>query len=338
MSGRLEKDNLIEEKIKILIEQKPSIIVSYSKSFGNKTVNTKYVYIKHAINFCDYLKREFNINIGNFNDIKNINYSHITSYMDYIKDYDPYGNKTHKEAGTCAAEFYAVKHFCKYLKRCRYIDYNPCDEFEVPKDKKEKNIISLTPEEIQIVKNNIFNGVGSNKAKAKQAKWKTRDLCMIFLGITTGLRVSAISNIDIDDIDLDNKTLKTIEKGNYTRTIFLSDKMVELIQDWIKDRERIVNEYGGCNNCNALFISSNKQRIGVATIRDILKKYTYNINKHITPHKLRSTAATNLYDATGDIYLVADVLGHHNIQNTKRYAKMSTHRRKFAANTLSKLM
>ena len=68
-------------------------------------------------------------------------------------------------------------------------------------------------------------------------------MCMIFLGITTGLRVSAIANIDIEDIDLDNKTLKTIEKGNYYRTVWLSDKMVELIKDWLKDRQKLIQEW-----------------------------------------------------------------------------------------------
>ena len=70
----------------------------------------------------------------------------------------------------------------------------------------------------------------------------------------------------------------------------------------------------------------------------MLSKYTYNIDKKITPHKLRSTAATNLYEQTGDIYLVADVLGHANIQNTRRYAKVSNGKRIDAANKLSNLI
>jgi integrase/recombinase XerC len=128
----------------------------------------------------------------------------------------------------------------------------------------------------------------------------------------------------------------TIEKGEEERTVFLSDKMMELLKTWLYDREQILRK---CNvDCDALFISSEKQRIGITTIRDMLKKYTYNIDKHITPHKLRSTAATNLYEKTGDIYLVADVLGHHNIQNTRRYAKVSNNKRMIAAKELSNLI
>jgi len=334
MSGRIEKDREIENKINLMLQSQSVIINDYAKSFGNKTTNTKKTYIHHVINFCTYLNNNSNIDVNNFNDVKRINYSHIVSYMNYIQHYSPNGDYISKEASSCAAEYYAIKHFCKYLKLCKYIDYNPCDEVEIPKDKKVHEITSLSPSEIKIIKNNIQRGVGTSKARAKQEKWKNRDLCIILLGITTGLRISAISNIDIDDIDFNNKTLKTIEKGNYERTIFLSDKMIELIKDWIADREKLLKN----NNCNALFISAKQNRINTTTVRDMLKKYTYNIDKHITPHKLRSTAATNLYDVTGDIYLVADVLGHHNIQNTRRYAKVSNTRREFAANTLSKLM
>jgi integrase/recombinase XerC len=334
MSGRIEKDNLIEKKIKLKIQNESKILSGYSQSFGNKTSNTKKVYIGHVINFCRYLKNECNIDVDNKHNIKDLNYYHITSYMNYISTYTPNGKHINKEAGTCATEFYAIKHFCKYLKLCRYIDFNPCDEVEVPKDKKIHKIVSLSSEEIAIIKNNIKCGVGNNRSKGKQKNWKNRDLCIVSLGVTTGLRVSAISNIDISDINFEEKTLKTIEKGGYERIIYLSDKLLEIINNWIQDRESLLND----DYCNALFISARKQRISINAISNIIKKYTYNIDKKITPHKLRSTAATNLYDATGDIYLVADVLGHHNIQNTKRYAAVSNSRKQYAADTLSKLI
>lgn len=334
MSGRFDKDERIEYKLQNLINEQSLIIKGYSKSFSNKTFATKNVYINHVINFCNYLNANYSIDTNNIEDVKNINYSHIVAYMDYTKNHTPNGTYINKEAVSCAAEFYAIKHFCKYLKLCRYIDYNPCDEMEVPKDKKVHDIVSLSVEEINLIKKNIRRGVGSSRARARQEKWKNRDLCIVLLGITTGLRVSAITNIDIEDIDFEAKTIKTIEKGNYERYVFLSDKVIEIIKMWMKDREKLLKN----DACNALFISAKQQRIGVTTIRDMLNKYTYNIDKKITPHKLRSTAATNLYDATGDIYLVADVLGHHNIQNTKRYARISNSRREYAAQTLSKLV
>ena len=185
MSGRFDKDKKIEYKLQNLINGQSLVIKGYSKSFGNKTFATKNVYINHVINFCNYLKTNFNIDMNNIDDITNINYSHITAYMDYTKYHTPNGDYIDKEAGACAAEFYAIKHFCKYLKLCRYINYNPCDEIEVPKDKKVHDIISLSKSEINLIKKNISKGVGTSRARAKQEKWKNRDLCIVLLGITT---------------------------------------------------------------------------------------------------------------------------------------------------------
>lgn len=333
MSGRIEKEQLIENKLIALTQKQPQIIVDYLKSFGNKTAQTKQFYLTRVIKFCNYLKK-YGIDISNCQDIKNINYSHIVSYVDNIKICNVNGVKRKKEETTCATEFYAIKHFCKYLKLCRYLEYDPCEGVEVPKDKKIHDVVSLSQEEINIIKNNIEQGVGSARAIGKQFKWKNRDLCIISLGITTGLRVSAIANLDVSDIDFQNKTLKTIEKGNYERTIYLSDKIIQIINNWLTDRSVLLGDY----TSNALFISVKKQRMSTNTIRAMLKKYTYNINKKITPHKLRSTAATNLYEKTEDIYLVADVLGHHNIQNTKRYAAVSNSRKQYAVDTLSNLI
>lgn len=334
MSGRLEKDLNIENKIKNIIVKQPKIIDAYAKSFNNKTANTKKTYIEKTINFCLYLQKEFEIDFNDTNSVKNLNYSHIISYIDFIKNHSPNGDYNYKEEGSSAVDVFAIKHFCKYLKLCRYIDYNPCDEIEIPKDKKEHKVVFLTPEEITKIKNNIYNGVGSDRAKLKQKAWRNRDLCIVFLAITTGLRVSAITNIDISDINFEEKFIVTIEKGGIERRVYLSDKMINIIKEWMNDR---VNLLSG-KKCDALFISAERNRIGVNTIRDMLKKYTYNINKKITPHKLRSTTATNVYEESGDIYLTAEMLGHKNIQNTRRYAQVSIEKRIQAVNQLSDLI
>lgn len=334
MSGRLEHDKKIEEKIKLKLIDQPQLIRDYANSFGNKTASTKKIYINYVIDFVEFLKREYDLDITVIKNVKKLNYSHINTYMNYIKNHMPDGTVVEKTAGTCAMEFYSIKHFCKYLYRCRYIRYNPCEDVEVPKDNTLHEIVSLTPEEIQKIKDNIANGVGTSRSQAYMKKWKSRDLCIILLGISTGLRVTAIANVDIKDIDFDEKMLHTIEKGNVERVVCLSDKMIDIIKLWMVDREKIL----GDTQCDALFISWYRERIGGSTIRDILNRYTYNINKNITPHKLRSTAATNLYEKTGDIYLVADVLGHRNLKNTMRYAKVSNDKRKYAAEKLSDLI
>ena len=217
---------------------------------------------------------------------------------------------------------------------CHIITYNPCDNIDVPKSKKEHQIVSMNTDEIDIMKQNILNNVCDYSTQKNRSKWNNRDMCLISLGISTGMRVSAIANIDVSDIDFENHTIRTIEKGEIEKDIYISDKLIDLINIWMIDRSKILGDV----ECDALFISNHKSRIGVTTIREMISKYSKNIDKHITPHKLRSTCATNLYEQTGDIYLVADVLGHHNIQNTKRYAKISDSKKRAAADVLSKLI
>ena len=165
--------------------------------------------------------------------------------------------------------------------------------------------------------------------KYANAKYANRDLCIITLGCATGLRVSAIRNIDIEDIDFNSKIIHVIEKGNKKRDICIGDNTIRIIKTWMEDRQRI---YG--NNSGALFMSQKKNRMAVRTIEEMIHNAAKGIDKHITPHKMRSTCAMRLYEKTGDIYLTAQQLGHENISNTMKYAKATEERRREAAELL----
>ena len=165
-------------------------------------------------------------------------------------------------------------------------------------------------------------------------KFINRNVCIFSLGISTGLRVSAIAQINLDDINFKNNTIQVIEKGNKYRTIHFGDNLKEKIIAWIDDR----NEYFADVETNALFISKKKNRISVSAIEDMIEKYTQCIDKHITPHKLRATCATNLYKKTGDIYIVANQLGHANISTTKIYTEIDHESRIKATNILDNLI
>ena len=338
MSGRMEEDLIVENKIRKLIENQPKIICEYVNSFVGKTSNTKYVYVQHIINFWSYLNQFYDIHIEGDKLIgaNALNFVTISWYLDYIKHHAPDGSILEKELNSCAVYFYAIKHFCEYMTQCNYLDSNPCLEISIPQENQESATVSLTQEEIQIIKNNIINGVGSHRARAKQKKWVNRDLCIVFLGITTGLRVSAIVNIDMKDINFENQTITTIEKGKVERTIYLSDKMMDLLYAWLDDRDKLLKQLNF--QSDALFISSQKQRMDSNSVRYMVKNYTYNIDKKITPNNLRSTAVSNLYEKTGDLCLVADALGYKDIKNAKRYVKTKDTNAKYAADQLSDLI
>jgi site-specific recombinase XerD len=177
----------------------------------------------------------------------------------------------------------------------------------------EKTTVTyMTPVEVRKVINTIKSGKGRYK------KYINRDVAIVEIGCSIGLRVSAIVNIDIEDIDMENNKMYVIEKGKKGRNVYFGDNTKESILTWISDRREITG-----NDTGALFISKNKTRMSRDAVSDMLKSAVKEagIEKRITPHKMRSTCAMNLYQKKGDIYLVQQQLGHKNIENTMIYAK-----------------
>ena len=157
---------------------------------------------------------------------------------------------------------------------------------------------------------------------------------MIALGLETGLRVSAIVNIDVEDIDMTANTIKVIEKGKKTRYIGFGDNLKALLEKWLIDR----SVYYTDQETGPLFISQCKNRLAVRSVRDLVEKYTSHLDKHITPHKLRSSAAMNLHGAGTDIVTIASVLGHNNIATTQRYVSAYEENKRAAVHTLDNLI
>ena len=319
MTGREENELKKKDKIEFLLSNSSIILRKYYLSMTKKTYSTKESYLRYVIDFFDYLKT-FNFDVNDIKAFSTILPSDINGYITYLTE------KNNKES-IIASRLYAIKNFFNYLKKDRIIQYNPCTDIEIPSINKEPNVVCLNKKEIEKVLNNIENGVGSSRAINFQKKWSSRDKAIFLLGVTTGLRVTAISEINIEDINFNEKTIQVVEKGNVTRECHLSEKTIMAIHQWIIDRNEIMGDYYS----PALFISNRKTRITTRSIEELINKYTYNINKKITPHKLRSTCATTIYQKTGDIYLTANLIGHKNIQNTRKYAKVSADQKRKAA-------
>jgi len=172
----------------------------------------------------------------------------------------------------------------------------------------------------------------TEKQKAYHAKTKLRDLAMMTLLLGTGLRVSECVGLNINDVDFRNGGLRIHRKGGKEVIVYFGAEVEYALQDYLSEREHIVPEEG---SEEALFLSMQRKRINVRSVEKMVKKYAQLVTplKKITPHKLRSTYGTNLYRETGDIYLVADVLGHSDVNTTKKhYAALEDERRRSARN------
>ena len=153
---------------------------------------------------------------------------------------------------------------------------------------------------------------------------------MMTLLLGTGMRVSECVGINIKDLDFKNNAVKVTRKGGNEVFLYYGDEVLEALTDYLEERLYTVTKD---ENEPALFLSGQGKRIGVRTVQNMVKKYANGVTlKKITPHKLRSTFGTNLYQETGDIYLVADVLGHADVNTTrKHYADIEDGRRRMAA-------
>ena len=174
----------------------------------------------------------------------------------------------------------------------------------------------------------------TGQALAYYQKTKNRDLAILTLLLGTGIRVSECVGLNLTDVDFKNNGITVTRKGGSQMVVYFGEEVEKALRNYLETYRKAVTPLAGYEN--ALFLSTQRRRIGVQAVENMVKKYASQItNKRITPHKLRSTYGTALYKETGDIYLVADVLGHKDVNTTKKhYAAIDEDRRRSAANVV----
>lgn len=309
MSGRFEQDQKREIWIENKLNTQPPIYRNYMTSIKKKTSSTRKAYLGYLIEFYGFIKSQD----IEFEKVKPM---HIDGYIDYLT------KRGNKEA-IINAKLSAIISFYAFLLDNEIVAKNPCSTKKKLTIKEKETVIYMTDDEVEDVKKDIMEST---------YKFCNRDLCIVKLGCSTGLRVSAIVNIDIEDIDFINKTIKVIEKGDKDCTIDIEDNTIAFIKKWMYDRRLILDDD---SDTGALFISQKThKRMSTDAVQNMIRRHTHEIGKHITPHKMRSTCAMKLYNKTGDIYLTAQQLGHSNIKNTMIYAKATDGKKRMAARLL----
>ena len=261
-----------------------------------------------------------------------ITLTQLEEYLDYIKLYETDQNKVYsnEERGRMRKTA-SIRSFYKFFYRKQKIEKNTASLLNMPK-KHEQAIIRLEVDEIARLLDSVEDGSKLTKAQQRyHNKTKVRDLAILTLLLGTGIRVSECVGLDIMDLDFDTNGMKIHRKGGAEVILYFGDEVREALMDYLDERELILPKEG---SEDALFLSMQKSRISVRAVENLVKKYARTVTtlKKITPHKLRSTYGTQLYKETGDIYLVADVLGHSDVNTTrKHYAAMEDERRRMAA-------
>lgn len=266
--------------------------------------------------------------------LESLTVTDIEEYMEYLKYRDTDGKKISNKENAIKRKISTLKSVFKYFYRTEKIGENIMERVQLPK-LHSKEIIRLDIDEVAMMIDEAERGEGlSDRQRAYHGKTKIRDVALLSLLLGTGIRVSECVGLDISDVDFKNNGILIHRKGGKEVTIYFSDEVKEALQNYYDERVLILEESG---HEGAFFLSMQNKRLSVRSVENLVKKYAKIISplKKITPHKLRSTYGTNLYKETGDIYLVADVLGHSDVNTTKKhYAAIEDDRRRSARNVV----
>ncbi|WP_290770554.1 tyrosine-type recombinase/integrase [Anaerofustis sp.] len=339
-----EMSNKLNIKLRKQIECLPSFVNTFFRGISaNTSIKTRIAYAMDLKIFFEYLI-ENHPKFTHYKDIKDISLRDL----DYIKavdledfsEYLSYYTKGHyKNDETKVSlsnsnrgkmrKLSTLRSFYKYYFKKELIKTNPTVLVDLPKNY-EKPIVRLEPHEVANLLDEIESGKNLTPSQLKyHNKTKVRDLAIVTLLVGTGIRISECVGMNINDVDFDNNSFVVTRKGGNKTILYLPEEVRNALLRYLKERKEKDD-----NEEEALFLSLQNKRMTQSSIQKMLKKYTQIVVplKNISPHKLRSTYGTNLYKETGDIYLVADVLGHKDVNTTKKhYAAIEEERRKIAA-------
>lgn len=305
------------------------------------STRTRIAYAYDLSVFFDFLKKENPVFSKmermdlTLDYLDQITVTDLEEYMEYLKyRFNEHNQEIINKERGIMRKISSLKSFYNYFFRTEKLKTNPAALVQLPK-LHEKEIIRLDIDEVALLLDAVEQGDGlTDKQKAFHNRTKLRDLALLTLLLGTGIRVSECVGLDLNDIDFKNGGIHIHRKGGKEVTVYFGTEVETALQDYLDERNSIIPEEG---SENALFLSLQKKRMNVRSVENLVKKYARIVTplKKITPHKLRSTYGTNLYRETGDIYLVADVLGHSDVNTTKKhYAALEDERRRSARNAV----
>lgn len=324
VSGRLEKETQFYEKMKEKLNGCPSILSEYCTSMraNRKSYTTVGVYINNVLHFAKFVGD--GVIAEDF--YRHITPSDVESYMISLETKQTKNGIQRTGDDILQARWSSLNTFFEWLVQRGHIDKNPIKVVNRPKNNTEHKISYLNKREIK----KLFNAIDNNPNKVIAI----RDRTLISLALSTALRVSALVNINIDDIDFENGVISVIEKRQKVRSIGIGENTKIMLREWIDVR----NEEFADVDSPALFLSQKKSRWSVYAVGDMLEKYCAEAGiKRITPHKLRASAACALAQNNIPVKAIAKQLGHNNISTTMKYIDVFTEDAEKSKNILDNL-
>lgn len=340
-SYTVQRNKLNILRLRRLIKDLPPFCTEYFRAIEHTTsILTRINYAYDLRLFLDFLVNnvsEFKgkqLHSFTLQDLKLVKALHIEMFLEYVTYYtrspDDLNGQENHESGK-ARKLSAIRSCFSHLYKKGYLQSNVSELVEMPKIH-EKPIIRLDIDEVAKLLDCVENGEGLTPTQKRYHQYtKQRDLTLLTLFLGTGIRISECVGLNISDFNFKNNSFVVTRKGGNQELLYFSDEVRNALLEYLKERRNIHALPG---HEDALFLSLQKKRLSNRAIQNLVKKYARIVAplKKISPHKLRSTYGTALYRETGDIYLVADVLGHKDVNTTrKHYAAISDEKRRMAA-------
>ncbi|MCR5323306.1 MAG: tyrosine-type recombinase/integrase [Lachnospiraceae bacterium] len=330
------------KKLRVILADMPGYVTTYFRGIEPRTLpRTRLGYAEDLKVFFEWLhesnpqlksQRE-SIKQITCDDLSTLQSFDIEEYMEFLKvRTDKDGEEIINSESGIKRKMAALRGLYAYLYKNQMIDNNPTVMVDLPKIH-EKAIVRMDVDEIAKFLDTVESGAQNmtDRQRKFHEQNKIRDLAMMTLMLGTGIRVTECVGLDINDVDVANSRIKVTRKGGYEAFVYFGHEVEDALLPYLEARKETKGIVPGHEN--ALFLSSRKRRICVRNVEIMVKNYAKHVTtlKKITPHKLRSSYGTALYQETGDIYLVADVLGHKDVNTTKKhYAAIEEERRRKA--------
>ena len=340
LNYRAQQEIARTDKLRRLQRELPAVCTDFFRSIAHTTSTlTRLAYAYDYRLFFDYLQKEnpafsdLSVPLIGDRELSLLSARDIEGFQDYLTQYYTRSDELmqNHELGIMR-KLCSLRSLFEYLFKNGHIPANISTLVSLPK-LHEKPILRLDYDEMEKMLASAERGEGLTKQQqALNRKTAARDVAILLMFLGTGIRVSELVGINLSDLDLEDNAFQVTRKGGNQTILYFPDQVGEALRRYLAERDQIEALPG---HEDALFLSLQKRRITQRAVENLVKKYALvaaPLKKRMSPHKLRSTFGTNLYQETGDIYLVADVLGHSDVNTTRRhYAAMSEEHKRQAA-------
>ena len=332
-----EKDKNYYAKLHELQKQLPAYMKPYLSNIElSKRVRTAIAYTRDLITFMKYIQEVNplyeNLDIAQipFECMESLTYDDINYFLQYLKQNN--GTNVHYNAENALNRMMcSLRSYFGFEVAREHLVKNPMLGAAKPQQAKDKPIERLRPDQVhQLLKGIEASESGSERSRAFTVRTQLRDTAIVTLLLNTGIRISECVGLDVKDINFEDMSVCVVRKGGRIEYVYMNEETARAIRDYIEaERPAFITS----PKEPALFLSNRKQRMAVRSIQTMLEKYGKSVlqKDNLHPHTLRKTYGTMLYEATSDIGLVSETLGHKSVDTTrKHYADVSEQHKRLA--------